>query len=48
METSVPTLQPFFVAVIVLKKRPGKSGPQFLKKEGILKKGVKRGDRTNF
>ena len=48
METSVPKLQTFFVAEIVRKKRQGKSGPQFLKKEGILKKGVKRGDRTNF
>ena len=48
METSVPKLQTFFVAEIARKKRPGKGGPQFLKKEGILKKEVKRGDRTNF
>ena len=47
METSVPKLQTFFVTKIVQKKRPRKGGTIF-EKEVILKKGVKKGDRTPF
>ena len=47
METLVPKLRTFFVAEIV-QKNDWERESQFLKKEGILKKGVKRGDRTTF
>ena len=50
METSVPRFQTFVVAEIVRKKRSVKrgGGAQLLKKEDILKNGVKRGDMTSF